>query len=66
MDISLQQAIEIFAKALRARYGAEAPQYARTHAKQLAKAGDHEGDAVWQKIAELAVRLPDPPRPENP
>jgi hypothetical protein len=65
MDIPLQQAIDIFARALRARHGAEAPQYARTHAEQLAKAGDHEGDQVWQKVAELAARLPDPARPET-
>jgi len=65
MEISLQQAIEIHAKALRAHRGPHAPSVARHRARQLADAGDHEGHEVWQKVAAVAETLPDWTPPED-
>jgi hypothetical protein len=58
MPISLDQAIEIHAKALRYRHGAKAPRMAREKADQLATIGDRQGFAVWLKVAELTEALP--------
>ncbi len=58
MPITLDQAIEIHAKALRYRHGAKAPRMAREKADQLATIGDREGFTVWLKVAELTEALP--------
>jgi hypothetical protein len=65
MEITLQQAIEIHAKALRAHRGHLAPRFARHRAKQLAASGDHEGHEVWQRVAAVAETLPDWTPPEE-
>jgi hypothetical protein len=57
MNITLDQAIEIHAKALHHRNGAGAPRMAREKAHQLARVGDREGHAVWLKVAEIAEAL---------
>jgi len=59
MEISLEQAIEIHAKALRAQRGSDAPGVARRKARLLADAGDQEGHGVWLKVANVAEGLPD-------
>lgn len=59
MEISLDQAIEIHARALRAQRGPDAPGVARRKARGLADAGDHEGHGIWLKVAELEEGLPD-------
>ncbi|MBB4196653.1 hypothetical protein CCR94_20310 [Rhodoblastus sphagnicola] len=59
MEISLQQAIEIHAKVLRAHRGPLAPGLARYKAERLADAGDYEGRDVWMKVADCAETLPD-------
>ena len=58
MEVSLQQAIEIHAKVLRAHRGPLAPSFARRKAEQLAAAGDQEGRDVWRKVAACAETLP--------
>ncbi len=58
MTITLEQAIEIHAKALRYRHGLKAPRMAREKAAQLGSIGDREGLAVWIKVAEAAEALP--------
>lgn len=57
MHISLDQAIEIHAKALRYRHGAKASRMAREKADQLAKIGDREGFTVWLKVADMTEAL---------
>jgi hypothetical protein len=54
MEVSLEQAIEIHAKALKGTHGKWAPVKARARAAQLAASGDHEGHTVWQRVAEAA------------
>ncbi|QGM97748.1 hypothetical protein [Methylocystis parvus] len=57
MQISLQEAIEIHAKALKKRHRDRAPAAARQHAMTLKYANDPEGHDVWQRVAEAAERL---------
>lgn len=59
MNVSLDQAIEIHAKALKHRFGKRAALLAREKAHHCARRGDEEGRIVWQRVAALAVRLPD-------
>ena len=57
MEVTLEQAIEIHAKALKRRCGHDAPIKARTIAQELAQAGDHEGHQVWLKVGDIAEAL---------
>ena len=57
MEISLDQAIEIYARAMKRWSGRHAPRKAREKAEQLARAGDHEGHLVWIKVGEVAEAL---------
>jgi len=57
MNISLDQAIEIHAEALRRRHGGKAPNHARRQAARMKSFGDHEGHAVWLRVAERAEFL---------
>jgi hypothetical protein len=57
MSISLDEAIEIHAEVLRRRHDREAPTRARERALALKYTGDHDGHAVWLKVAERAERL---------
>ena len=57
MNVSLNQAIEIHAEALRRRHGGRAPHHARRHAERMKSSGDHEGHAVWLRVAERAEFL---------
>ena len=57
MSISLDEAIEIHAEVLRRRHDREAPTRARERALALKYIGDHDGHAVWLKVAECAERL---------
>lgn len=66
MEISLEQAIEIHARALKKRHKHRAPQAAREHAETLRYANDHDGYAVWLSVAEVADRLlREVPEPED-
>jgi hypothetical protein len=46
-----QDAIEIYARFCRARYGGAAEETARAKAKELEKRGDLEGVRVWNEVA---------------
>jgi hypothetical protein len=57
MNVSLEQAIEIYAEVLKRRHKHLAPRIARDHATILKHWKDHEGHDVWCRVAETAERL---------
>lgn len=57
MNVSLDQAIEIHARALKHRFGDRAALVAEEKAHHCAARGDDEGRAVWQRVAALAGTL---------
>ena len=57
MNISLDQAIEIHAEVLRRQHNRRAPDWAREWAVEMKSLGDHEGHAVWLRVAECAELL---------
>ena len=57
MNISLEQAIEIHAKALRVSHGRKAEHYARDRASACKHHDDPEGDHVWNKVADIVVQI---------
>ena len=57
MRVSLKQAIEIHAKALKYRFGHRAPELALEKALNCSASNDHEGNSVWLKVAEVAESL---------
>lgn len=57
MNISLEQAIEIHAKALRVSHGRKAEHYARERAQSCQRHGDAEGDEVWNRVAETVIKI---------
>ena len=59
MEVSLEQAIEIHARALKKREGRLAPRKARKIADDFRAQGDHDGHKVWLKVGEIAESLPD-------
>jgi hypothetical protein len=59
MNVSVNQAIEIHAKALKHRFGNRAPLLAKERAHHCAERGDDEGHAVWLQVAAVAGMIPD-------
>jgi hypothetical protein len=59
MNVSLDQAIEIHARALKYRYGNRAPLLAKEKAYHCAARGDDEGRDVWLRVAAIAGTLPE-------
>src|ERR1700722_17406628 len=57
LDVSLKQAIEIHAKALKYRFGRRAPELAREAALRCSISKDDEGHRVWLEVAEVAESL---------
>lgn len=57
MEISLDEAVEIHARALTFRLASEAPSNARGRADDLRRVGDREGQGVWLRVATTAERL---------
>jgi hypothetical protein len=57
LNVSLNQAIEIHAKALTYRFGNRALELAREKARSCSASNDHEGHVVWQKVADVAESL---------
>jgi hypothetical protein len=49
--IDIEDAIKIYARFCRARFGAAAGKLVRDKALQLAAAGDLEGQRVWNEVA---------------
>ena len=58
MNVSLDQAIEIHAKALKHRFGNRATLLAEERARDCATQGDDKGCAVWLRVAAVAGMLP--------
>lgn len=58
-DLTIQEGIEIHAKALRRRLGEAAPRYARDRAEKACTRGDIEGENVWLGVAFAAEQLRD-------
>jgi hypothetical protein len=57
MDVTIDQAIEIHARALTYRHGGSAESEARERAQACQAYGDNEGHQVWEKVAETIARL---------
>jgi hypothetical protein len=57
LRVSLEQAIEIHARALRYRFGKRAPLLARDKANRCFAIGDREGRVVWRRVAVAAEAL---------
>ena len=57
MNVSLDQAIEIHARALKHRFGNRAALVAEEKADHCAARGDDDGGAVWQRVAAVAAML---------
>ena len=57
MDISLNEAIHMHARALKGRAGKKSPMLARIRAGDLKAKGDHEGFRVWTLVGEQAELL---------
>jgi hypothetical protein len=55
--VSLDQAIEIHAKALKYRFGRRAPSLAKQKAHHCYASGDREGHVVWRRVAAEAEAL---------
>ena len=64
LHVSLDQAIDIHAKALTYRYGLTAPQRARLRGRDCSANGDREGHVVWDKVAAIAEQLLTAQRPD--
>jgi hypothetical protein len=64
LNVSLDQAIDIHARALTYRYGRTAPDRARVRGRDCSAKGDREGHVVWEKVAAIAERLLTAPRPD--
>ena len=57
MDISLDEAIHMHARALKGRAGGNSPMLARLRAGDLRDKGDLEGFRVWTRVGEQAELL---------
>jgi hypothetical protein len=57
LNVSLDQAIDIHAKALTYRYGRTAPSQARLRGHDCSARGDREGHVIWEKVASIAEQL---------
>jgi hypothetical protein len=57
MNVTIDQAIEIFARGMRHRKGKNASRSAWQEAQRLKAAGDMEGHDVWTKVARLIDEL---------
>jgi hypothetical protein len=57
VNVSLNQAIEIHAKALAHRFGDRAPLLAQEEAHDCSASGDNEGHAVWLRVAAVAEMI---------
>jgi len=51
MHIGINEAVEIYARACRARYGRLARRVVREQASALLRRGDKGGADVWQRVA---------------
>ena len=59
MSVTLDQAIEIHAKALKHQFGSRASRLAQEKAHNCAAQGNDEGHIVWLRVSIVAERLPE-------
>jgi hypothetical protein len=63
MEVSYDQAVEIYAKMMVFRWGDQATEKAEEEAQLRSRRGDTEGRDVWRRVARVAETLPrHPPR----
>jgi len=62
MEVSYDQAIEIYAKMMVFRWGDQATEKAEEEANLRYRRGDTEGRDVWRRVARVAKTLPRRPR----
>lgn len=65
MYIGIKDAVEIYAKACRARYGALARRLVAEQAQALLAKGDRSGAEIWQRVAAEIEKADEPGMPEN-
>jgi hypothetical protein len=65
MNVTLPQAIEIYARMMHHRFGSKAPRKARAMAEKLRTRDDIEGAEVWLRVAVHAEKLLCVLMPEN-
>jgi hypothetical protein len=58
-NVSVDQAVEMYARFCQARYGAKAIEIAERKVSELRDAGDAEGERVWTKV-KRALERPTP------
>ena len=63
MWITTEQAIDIYARYCKARFGARATKLARARVAELRKSGDVEGERIWNEVSR---RVEEQPRPTPP
>jgi len=51
MWITTEQAIDIYARYCKARFGARATRLARARVAELRKSGDVEGERIWNEVS---------------
>ena len=52
MQVTEDQAVEMYARFMRRRYGVRAKRLTEEKMQQLRKSGDSEGERVWRKVGE--------------
>lgn len=61
MNVTLEQAIHIYARALLHRSGSQAAKSARVEAERLKESGDPQGFDVWLQVADVIEQLESAP-----
>lgn len=61
MNVTLEQAIQIYARALLHRSGPQASKSARIEAERLKVSGDPQGFDVWLQVADAIEQLESAP-----
>ena len=57
-DVDIDQAVEMYARFCRARYGARAGEMIERNLRKLHKAGDSEGVKVWERVKDAVGTTP--------
>jgi hypothetical protein len=60
MWITTDQAIDIYARYCKARFGARAPKLARARVAELRESGDVEGERIWNEVSRRVEEQPAP------
>lgn len=63
MWITTDQAIDIYARYCKARFGARATKLARARMAELRDSGDVEGERIWEEVSRRVEQQPAPQAP---